>query len=142
MVTPAATKVAAGVIFLAGAHCGKMTPMPVSGLTSQPVARQSAARVAVVIGGASGIGWATAEALAADGCRVTIGDRNADAACKRAAELGEPPHSADPANPKISPPQWFSCAHRGLPGSLAKCWTSTAERTSSDTRTFTNTCPN
>ncbi len=37
-------------------------------------------RVAVVIGGASGIGWATARALAADGCRVTVADRNTDGA--------------------------------------------------------------
>ena len=51
------------------------------------------ARVAVVIGAASGIGWASAQALAADGCRVTIADRNADGARERAAELGEP-HTA------------------------------------------------
>ncbi len=47
-------------------------------------------RVAVVIGGASGIGWATARALAHDGCRVTIADRNTEGAQQRAAELGEP----------------------------------------------------
>ncbi|HOB49635.1 MAG TPA: SDR family oxidoreductase [Mycobacterium sp.] len=51
------------------------------------------ARVAVVVGGASGIGWATARALAADGCRVTIADRNAELAAQRADELGEP-HTA------------------------------------------------
>ncbi len=50
-------------------------------------------RVAVVIGGASGIGWATARALAADGCRVTVTDRNTDGARDRAAELGDP-HTA------------------------------------------------
>jgi 3-oxoacyl-[acyl-carrier protein] reductase len=50
-------------------------------------------RIAVVIGGASGIGWATARALATDRCRVTVADRNADGARSRAAELGEP-HSA------------------------------------------------
>ena len=32
-------------------------------------------RTAVVIGGASGIGWATAQALAVEGDRVTIADR-------------------------------------------------------------------
>jgi len=48
----------------------------------------SSERVAVIIGGASGIGWATARALAAEGCRVTIADRNADGARDRAAELG------------------------------------------------------
>lgn len=43
---------------------------------------------AVIIGGASGIGWATAKALAAEGCRVTIADLNADSARDRASELG------------------------------------------------------
>jgi NAD(P)-dependent dehydrogenase (short-subunit alcohol dehydrogenase family) len=46
-------------------------------------------RVAVVIGGASGIGWATAQALAAQGDQVTIADRNTDGARTRAAELGD-----------------------------------------------------
>jgi 3-oxoacyl-[acyl-carrier protein] reductase len=53
-----------------------------------------AAREAVVIGGASGIGWATASALAGQGCRVTIADVNAGAARERAAELGDPHTSA------------------------------------------------
>lgn len=47
-------------------------------------------RVAVVVGGASGIGWATARALADDGFRVTVADRNTDLARQCAAELGEP----------------------------------------------------
>ena len=47
-------------------------------------------RVAVVIGGASGIGWATAKVLAEEGARVTIADRNTDGAAGRAAELGDP----------------------------------------------------
>jgi len=47
-------------------------------------------RVAVVIGGASGIGWATARVLAAEGCLVTIADRDVDGARRRSAELGEP----------------------------------------------------
>lgn len=46
-------------------------------------------RVAVVIGGASGIGWATAQLLAAEGVHVTIADRNIDLAAQRAAELGQ-----------------------------------------------------
>ena len=54
----------------------------------------STGRIAVVIGGASGIGWASANALAADGCRVTIADLNADGARERAAELGSPHASA------------------------------------------------
>jgi 3-oxoacyl-[acyl-carrier protein] reductase len=50
-------------------------------------------RVAVVFGGASGIGAATARALATDGCRVTIADRNVTGSRSLAAELG-PPHTA------------------------------------------------
>src|SRR5689334_7244396 len=52
-----------------------------------------AERVAVIVGGASGIGWATAQSLAAEGCRVVVADRDRDAAAERAAALGEP-HSA------------------------------------------------
>ena len=47
-------------------------------------------RVAVIIGGASGIGWATAQTLAAQGARVTIADRNTELAAERAATLGDP----------------------------------------------------
>ena len=36
-----------------------------------------ATNASIVVGGASGIGWATAKALAADGCRVIVADRNA-----------------------------------------------------------------
>lgn len=50
-------------------------------------------RSALVIGAASGIGWATAQGLAADGYRVTLADRNADGARDRAADLGAP-HTA------------------------------------------------
>ena len=49
--------------------------------------------IAVVVGGASGIGWATAQLLAATGYRVTIADRNADLAAQRAGDLGDP-HTA------------------------------------------------
>ncbi len=49
-------------------------------------------RSALVIGGASGIGWAVANGLAAEGCRVTIADLNSDGAAARAADLG-PPHA-------------------------------------------------
>ncbi|MCT1711970.1 SDR family oxidoreductase [Dietzia cinnamea] len=53
------------------------------------------ARAAVVVGGASGIGWATARALAAAGWRVTIADLDADVAEARAAELPSvAPHEA------------------------------------------------
>lgn len=50
-------------------------------------------RHAVIIGAASGIGWATAQTLAAEGYLVTLADRNLDGARARAAELGEP-HTA------------------------------------------------
>ena len=50
-------------------------------------------RAAVIIGAASGIGWATAKTLAAEGFRVTIADRNCDLAQQRATELGHP-HTA------------------------------------------------
>ncbi|CAN5856836.1 SDR family NAD(P)-dependent oxidoreductase [soil metagenome] len=50
-------------------------------------------RQAVVIGGASGIGWAVAQTLRTDGFTVTIADRNIGGARDRADELGAP-HSA------------------------------------------------
>lgn len=51
-------------------------------------------RLAVVVGGASGIGWAVAQGLAAEGSRVVVADRNGDGAADRAAELGDPHTSA------------------------------------------------
>lgn len=45
-------------------------------------------RHAIVTGGASGIGRAIAAAFVADGVRVTIADRDADAAARVAEELG------------------------------------------------------
>jgi NAD(P)-dependent dehydrogenase (short-subunit alcohol dehydrogenase family) len=50
-------------------------------------------RIAVVIGGASGIGWAVVKGLAAQGCRVIVADLNADGAAAGADELGAP-HAA------------------------------------------------
>jgi 3-oxoacyl-[acyl-carrier protein] reductase len=49
---------------------------------------------AVVVGGASGIGKAVAHALAANGHRVIVADRNADGAHAVAADLGDPHSSA------------------------------------------------
>lgn len=49
----------------------------------------SSQRIAVVVGGASGIGWSTARALAGEDCRVTVADRNTELARQRAAELGD-----------------------------------------------------
>ncbi|WP_168788646.1 SDR family NAD(P)-dependent oxidoreductase [Paraburkholderia aromaticivorans] len=51
-------------------------------------------RVALVTGGASGIGWATARALAAQGYRVVIADLHRDAARHRVEELGGGGHVA------------------------------------------------
>lgn len=51
-------------------------------------------REAVVIGGASGLGWAIARGLAAEGARVTIGDVNGAAAAERAGQLGSPHRAA------------------------------------------------
>lgn len=45
--------------------------------------------VVVVVGAASGIGWATAQTLAAAGETVVLADLDADGARARAAELGE-----------------------------------------------------
>ena len=46
-------------------------------------------RVAVVTGGGRGIGKALALALTSEGCRVAIGDVDADSAASAASELGE-----------------------------------------------------
>ncbi len=43
---------------------------------------------AIVTGGASGLGWATAEMLAAGGARVTIVDLNAEVGAAQAARIG------------------------------------------------------
>ena len=51
-------------------------------------------RTALVIGGASGIGWASARALAAEGYRILLADLNGEGATARAAELGAPHTSA------------------------------------------------
>ncbi|WP_314036967.1 SDR family oxidoreductase [Dietzia sp. CH92] len=50
------------------------------------------ARHAVVVGGASGIGWATARALADAGWRVTVADLDLDVAAGRAGELAGAGH--------------------------------------------------
>src|SRR5271157_5001658 len=49
--------------------------------------RGLAERVAVVVGGASGIGAATAARLGEEGCRVVIGDIAADAAQRTAERI-------------------------------------------------------
>ena len=45
-------------------------------------------RTALVIGGASGIGWSSARALADEGYRIVLADLNGDGAAARVEELG------------------------------------------------------
>lgn len=52
------------------------------------MAGRVAGRTAVVIGGASGIGWASARLLADEGATLVIADIDADRAAERADELG------------------------------------------------------
>jgi NAD(P)-dependent dehydrogenase (short-subunit alcohol dehydrogenase family) len=47
-------------------------------------------RAVVVVGAASGIGWATARLLAGSGYAVTLADLDGEAAAARAADLGDP----------------------------------------------------
>ena len=55
-------------------------------------------KVAIVTGGASGIGAATARLLAHDGARVVVADLNGDAAWAVAAEIGGSAHPLDVAD--------------------------------------------
>src|SRR5690242_20207384 len=55
-------------------------------------------KTALVLGAASGIGKASAEALAALGATVICADRNKDGVEATAAELGGPAHIVDAGN--------------------------------------------
>ena len=62
-------------------------PLEIYKLNQKPAPRELAGKVAVVTGGASGIGRATARRLAEDGAHVVIFDINLEGAQKVAAEL-------------------------------------------------------
>jgi len=61
-------------------------------------------RVAVITGGAAGIGEAIARALAAEGCKIFILDRDEGAARKAAASIAESGAQAQPAAASVSDP--------------------------------------
>jgi rhamnulose-1-phosphate aldolase/alcohol dehydrogenase len=63
-------------------------------LQRRPKPRAHAGRIALVTGGASGIGLATARALAADGANVVVADLDAEKVTAVVAELGGPDRAA------------------------------------------------
>jgi NAD(P)-dependent dehydrogenase (short-subunit alcohol dehydrogenase family) len=63
---------------------------------------EPAGQAAIVTGGASGLGAATARALAAAGARVAILDRNVEAAESTAAALGGRAFACDVADPSMA----------------------------------------
>ena len=60
----------------------------------------SSKNIALITGGAQGIGFACAEALAADGAQIVIADVNGEGAIAAAAKLGGKGYACDMANSK------------------------------------------
>jgi 3-oxoacyl-[acyl-carrier protein] reductase len=77
-------------------------------------------RVYVITGGSRGLGFATAQALVADGARVVIGARNADQVAAAVKDLGGPGRAVGVASDLASPdaPRRLITAARGSFGRL------------------------
>jgi NAD(P)-dependent dehydrogenase (short-subunit alcohol dehydrogenase family) len=94
--------------------------------------------IALITGGAQGIGYASAEALAEDGSKIIIADLNAEKAADSAAQLGGAGYGCDVGAPdqiaalfdKIEAAhgpvtQLINCAGIAVPGDLLEtrpCW--------------------
>jgi NAD(P)-dependent dehydrogenase (short-subunit alcohol dehydrogenase family) len=81
-----------------------------------------AGSVAIVTGGASGLGAASAEALTKAGLKVAIFDLNADAGAAKAAELGGTFHSVDVSDAtSVSAAMDAVVADMGVPRVMVNC---------------------
>ena len=85
-----------------------------------------AGKVALVTGGASGIGAATARRLRSEGARVALGDLNESAGTSLAKELAGRDEAALPSTPSTwrSSPRWSASSRRRSPSASAAstCW--------------------
>src|SRR5690625_4673589 len=83
-------------------------------LRRKPEPQPLATRLALVTGGGSGIGRATARRLAAEGACVVLADRDADAAAEAAAELGGADTAVAVAADVTDPEQIAAALRRGV----------------------------
>ena len=79
-------------------------------------------RVAVITGGASGVGLGAAARIAAEGGNVSLWDRDAATLAKAAASIGDGAHTVqvdvtDAAKPSRAPPKAFTQSSGG-----STCW--------------------
>ena len=88
---------------------------PASGAETTATSRpgRTAGKVALITGAASGIGWASAQALAAEGAHVVIADRDEELGRSRAAELGDDAAVFVPLDVS-DPVSWDSAIDAGL----------------------------